>query len=435
MQRTLVALAVVALVAGCASAQSCENVTAETNFYLTPQNCSNAHVQACMDSFGACMSANSVCAQQNECLQAQIVCLNNLPTVSESGCSEWYTALTGAIAAVAANGTYNGSALESACMAATCQWANDSSVNTTECPVEFSSVCTMPQELSQLVVTFAGNWSEQLSNETIKASIMTAVEEGIAASTDLGAYAVRTLSVNEGSLVASSIVLNTSVSATSANASLADVAANTTLTEEKFMTLAGMANASNMSLEITSVAVQAPTTPAPMTTPAPGTPAPAVNESFAVTFAGNWSDKLANATLKAEITTAVKGGLASTLNVSESDITILSVTSGSLVVNFTVAESANVDGNAVATSLANMANNETALQETFSQLATVSGITVEVTAIAAEGSGVTPSPDFTPTTPTPTGGTPAPTTPAPTGGAALPLVSAAVAVAVAALLL
>jgi len=157
--------------------------------------------------------------------------------------------------------------------------------------------------------------------------------------------------------------------------------------------------------------------------PAPPTAAPVVYD-IVVTLrlsGANWSSVLSNPTAKAELVTSLTDDLSVLLGVPAAYIVILSLTVGSLIVQFAVIQGSGKSIAQLSTSVNSATTSTSWLTSTSAVYATVGTDTLTVT-------GVTVTQTAAPTTPTPG-------TSGPVGAAPFTTVFAAVAVAAAASLL
>jgi hypothetical protein len=221
----IVRLAIVAVLAASALAQSCNaNVTLANPYHRS--NCTG--YRTCEQSLCACTgiaySANRTaetcvvgstlgCESFTACVKTYFTCLDGLTSARSDAsdpCYSWAVNLHTALLETAVS-SYNGSKVQEYCGIAACHLRNASNKNSCPMGTNFSSVCQARLQRQRVVqgsLRLGGsNWSSCVTNATCRQSISQGITKDLSELLGIPAELLEIISVRVGSLIVDFAIL------------------------------------------------------------------------------------------------------------------------------------------------------------------------------------------------------------------------------------
>jgi hypothetical protein len=218
-------LAIVAVLAATALAQSCNtNVTLAnpyvhsncTGYGMCEQSlCVCSGVSHCTNhTADTCVAGSTLgCEPFTACVKGFFSCLENLTsarTNASDPCFGWAVSLHTALLETAV-ASYNGSKIQEYCGIAACHLRNASSKNSCAMGTNFSAVCQqrlVKQRVAEGTVRLGGgNWSVCMTNATCRESISTSIAKDLSGLLGIPTALLEILSVRVGSLIVDFAIL------------------------------------------------------------------------------------------------------------------------------------------------------------------------------------------------------------------------------------
>lgn len=221
----IVRIAIVAVLAACALAQTCNtNVTLANPYHRS--NCTG--YRTCEQSLcvcsgvsynvnrtaETCVAGSSLgCEAFTACLKTYFTCLDELTSARSNAsdpCFSWAVSLHAAMLETAV-ASYNGSAIQTYCGIAACNLRNASSKNTCQMGTNFSAVCQQRLTRSRVAEGTlrlgGGNWSACVTNATCRESISSSIAGDLADLLGIDKALLEILGVRVGSLIVDFAIL------------------------------------------------------------------------------------------------------------------------------------------------------------------------------------------------------------------------------------
>ena len=236
-------------------------------------------------STDSCLSSSTAnCSAFNMCTKSFFMCLDRLASNARSNtsdpCNSWAVTLHAQLL-TATVGTYNGSALQTACGARACELKNRTSLGS-GCAMgtNWSMVCRAPMAMTTMAATttaaavrfvvraqirLGGNWTALFNNPAARAQLETAIMNDLGRYLGVNASFIRILSIALGSLIVDFAVTEGSGANVSAlESKIATAASNSSWLSE--VSSVATANGGPASISVTSAGVTTTTTAGATTT-------------------------------------------------------------------------------------------------------------------------------------------------------------------------